>query len=635
MNDLLPFIVVGVAAGSLYGLAGLGLTLSYKTSGVFNFAHGSIAATAAFAFFSLHRQWGVPWPVALVAAVGVVGVVAGLVVERVSRSVGTGEPALAIVATVGPLLAIQGLIQWRYGIATRQFDPFLRGTAGYAGSVAITWQQVAAIAVAGAAAVALFAFFRFSRLGAQMRAVVDDSDLLDLTGTSPVRVRTVAWVISATFAALSGVLIAPFLGLDAGLLTLLVVQAFGAVAIGRFTSLGGTYLGGIGLGVGASLLTKWVASTPSLGGLPSSLPFLVLFLTLLIWPPPRTVLRQAFRPASALDRGGRPAPLPVKMAAGVGVVTVLLALPLVVDARLPTFINGVIFVMVFASLSLLVRTSGQISLCHATFAALGATSFAHFTSGLGLPWFVALVLAGLAVIPLGVLVAVPAIRLSGLHLALATFGLAILMERVVYPSALMFGAVGSRRAPRPWFAQTDTGFYYVAVALAAAACVIVVLITRTRLGHLLRGLGESPTALLTNGLAVSVTRLVVFAVSAFLAGTAGALFAAASGNVSGRGFGSFDSLLYLVVLTVAGRSLLASSVLAALALAVAPAYLPDGFLQHQALIFGLATVAVVTATGVRIGHGRAAGRRETSPVRARGMELAGSAPLASAPGPVA
>jgi branched-subunit amino acid ABC-type transport system permease component len=62
VSDLLPYVVVGVTAGSLYGLAGLGLTLTYKTSGVFNFAHGSIAAAAAFVFYSLHAEGGVAWP---------------------------------------------------------------------------------------------------------------------------------------------------------------------------------------------------------------------------------------------------------------------------------------------------------------------------------------------------------------------------------------------------------------------------------------------------------------------------------------------------------------------------------------------------------------------------------------------
>lgn len=625
MTDLLPFIVVGVTAGSLYGLAGVGLTLTYRTTGVFNFAHGAVAAAAAYVFYTLHVSWNVPWSIALPVAVGAIGVVGGVLLERVARHLVALGPTVSVVATVGLMLAVQGLIQWRYGVLQRQFPQFLEGVALRISGVAVTAQQATAIAVAAIATVGLFVLLRTSRVGTEMRAVVDDPDLLDLTGANPDRVRTVAWVIGATFAALTGVLIAPFLGLDAVLLTLLVVQAFGAVAIGRFASLPLTYLGGIALGVGASLLTKWVANEPAIGGLPSSLPFLVLFVALIVLPPKAGAAPAvAWMPSS--ERRSVALSRPMKIGAAFVGVAAVLALPELVGAKLPTWTSAASFVIVFASLGLLVRTSGQVSLCHATFGAVGATSFAHLasSSGVGLPWFVALVLAGLAVVPIGALVAIPAIRLSGLHLALATFGFAVLMERVVYPSGAMFGTFGLRQAPRPSFAQGDTALFYVTVAIAASACGIVVAITRTRLGRLLRGLSESPMSLTTSGLDVNVTRVVVFAVSAFLAGVAGALLASAVGSVSGRSFGSFSSLLYLVILFVAGRALVPSAVIAAVALAVAPSYLPDGLLEHQALLFGVGTVAVIVMGSLRIRarSTRSGERIERSPVRARLSELA-------------
>src|SRR5438270_588141 len=120
INDWLPFIVIGTVTGSLYGLAALGLVLTYRTSGVFNLAHG---------------------------------------------------------------------------------------------------------------------------------AVVADPALLSLTGMNPVPVRRASWIIGCSFAALTGILIAPTLGADAFLLSALVVQAFGAVAIGRFSSLPWTYVGGLIVGI--------------------------------------------------------------------------------------------------------------------------------------------------------------------------------------------------------------------------------------------------------------------------------------------------------------------------------------------------------------------------------------------------
>jgi branched-subunit amino acid ABC-type transport system permease component len=622
VSDLLPFIVVGVAAGSVYGLAGLGLTLTYTTTGIFNFAHGALAAAAAFVFYTMHVDWGWPWPVALALAVTGVGVAGGVLVERLSRSLQFADAATAVVATVGLMLAVQGLIQWRYGTAARQLEPFLTGTAVHLGGVAVTRQQAATVLVALAAAVGVLAFLRFSRLGVQMRAVVGNPDLLALAGTDPKPVRTASWIIGSGFAALSGVLIAPFLGLEATLLTLLVVQAFGAVAIGRFRSLPLTYAGGVALGIAANILTKEFAGRPALGGLPSSLPFIVLVVALVLRPP-RAVARPHTAP-SDIGRANRRWPPQGRGAAIAVGAAALIALPHLVGPKLPSYTAAAALVVTFVSLALLVRGSGQISLCHAAFGAVGATAFSHFasSSGLGLPWFVALLLAGAAAVPIGALVAIPAIRLSGVYLALATFGFAILMERVAYPTGVMFGATGSRQAPRPSFAGGDTALFYVTVAMAVAACLLVVGVSRTRLGRLLRGLAESPTALTTNGLATNVTRLAAFAASAYLAGVAGALLAAGAGNVNGRSFASFNSLLYLVVLAVAGRRLVPSAVIAAGLLAVAPAYVPDDLVAHTALLFGATVVVLLAVRGmtIRPRSTRAAERLDGSPVRARLLE---------------
>ena len=85
MTQFLPFVIVGLAAGSLYGLAGIGLVLTYKTSGIFNFAHGTIAALMAFAFYDLRQRNHIPWPVALVICVFVISPVIALILERMAR----------------------------------------------------------------------------------------------------------------------------------------------------------------------------------------------------------------------------------------------------------------------------------------------------------------------------------------------------------------------------------------------------------------------------------------------------------------------------------------------------------------------------------------------------------------------
>jgi ABC-type branched-subunit amino acid transport system permease subunit len=170
------------------------------------------------------------------------------------------------------------------------------------------------------------------------------------------------------------------------------------------------------------------------------------------------------------------------------------------------------------------------------------------------------------------------------------------MERVAYPTGAMFGRTGLRVAPRPdlGFLSTasDKGFYYLVLALAVVACGAVALVARSRLGRLLRAMSDSPVCLLTHGLNVNATRVLVFCISGFLAGITGALFAAQLGNVAPAGFGILQSLLWLTVLVLSGTALIRSSIVAAAVLVLLPAYAPDGFVEYQSMLFGAAALTV-------------------------------------------
>jgi branched-subunit amino acid ABC-type transport system permease component len=594
MKEYLPFVIAGIASGSIYGLAAMGLVLSYKASGVFNFAHGATAAGAAYLFFELHVEAGLAWPVA--GAICVLGAAPlfGLLMERIGRCLADVPPVRRVVATVGLLLTITSTLTLIYGAGgsatTPQFLP--RGRFSVGGTL-VEYSQVIVVLVSLAAAAGLFVFFRSTRIGVAMRGVVDDPALLALSATSPVRVRSVAWIISSSFAALSGILIAPVLGLDPLLLTLLVVEAFGAAAIGRFSSLPLTFAGGIVVGLLASLSRKFLVGFDGVVGVPPSMPFIVLFAVLLLIPKERFI-RAGARVRSAAHRERAALPPAVRLGGlGAGLVA-LLAAPELVGAKLPVFTAGVTFVIVFLSLGLLVWTSGQVSLCHAAFAGVGAAAMGHFTTGLGLPWALALLLTGLVTVPVGALVAIPAIRLSGLYLALATFGFGILLQRLAFSRGFLFGADGNSVVPRPGPGSLggDTGYFYVVSAVMVLACLLVWALYHSRLGLLLRGLSDSPLALSTMGTTTTVTQVLVFCISAFLAGVAGGLFAGAVGSSSSFGYGPFESLVWLTVLAVAGTSQFVTAFVAAALLAVGPAYVPAGWVKYQTLAFGIVALAV-------------------------------------------
>ena len=585
MRSLLPYLVAGIVTGSLYGMAGLGLVLAYRTSGVFNFGHGAVAAGAAFTFYSLHYTHGWPWPLAAVLTILAFAAVVGWVMERITRGLGDVPEAVVVLTTVGILLAVEGLLFLLYGNSTRPFPEFLPTSGFSLGGVKVSWAQTISVVIATSSAVALYLFLQFSRLGVAMRAVVDNQTLTSLCGKKPLRISQSAWAISCGFAALSGILLAPTLNLDANLLTLLVIQAFGACAVGLFSSLPLTYLGGIGLGIAASL----PPSTSRIGyGIPSrraSLRSLVPEITPM--PPTRAVL------------------------AGVGSLVVLALVPVAVGHKLPVWIAGVTDVLVFASIGLLVWISGQISLCQASFLALGATTMGHLTNGAGLPWGLGLLLAGLLTVPIGLVVAIPAIRLSGVYLALATFGFAVLMQQVMYPSGWMFGFTLQASAPRPHLGSldgtNDTTFYYVVLVIVALSVTAIIALCRSRLGRLLRAMAETPTMLATHGLSVSTSRLLVFSISAFFAGIAGGLQVSQFGTASSLNYVPLQSLLFLAVLAIFGTRLLRSSILAAASIAVIPRYTAEisalAFLNdtdRQMLTFG----AVAILAGVLIAKRR-------------------------------
>jgi branched-subunit amino acid ABC-type transport system permease component len=622
---MLPYLVIGITTGSLYGLAGLGLVLTYRTSGVLNFAHGTVAAAAAFLFYELHVTHGLPWPPAMLLTVALFGAIGGPAMDRVARVLVNAPDAVVVLLTVGLSLAIQGYLFLQFGNVTRQFPQFLPTTGFQLSGVLITWAQVISTLVGLGAAIGLYLFLRTSRLGVSMRAVVDNRTLTELTGSRASRITRTSWVIGTSFAALCGVLLAPTIGLDATLLTLLVVQAFGACAIGLFSSLPLTYVGAVVVGVATSLSTQHLTAKPW-AGIPPSVPFIVLIVVLLVVPGRK--LPRVRSTVGALSPEPFQWPRGSRAAAGLIAGAVLLMIPHVVGVRLPLYINALTYFVLFASLALLTWTSGQISLCQLAFVALGGSTMGHLTSH-GLPWLAALLLAGLVTVPVGVLLALPAIRLSGIYLALLTLGFGIFMQQFMYQTELMFGKATIVTTGRPRFGSIngndDTHLYYIVLAVALVVAGLLTAINCSRLGRLLRAMAESPTMLATNGLSVSVTRIIVFCVSAFLAGIAGALTLTQFGSLSGQNYGPIQSLVLLAVLAICGLRLLRSPIIAAILLTILPGYVTRFGQNEQLLCFGIAAVVSGILLAARntlhsqIGMLAAEGapRLERSPVRER------------------
>jgi len=523
------------------------------------------------------------------------------------------------------LVAVQQLAQNLFGSATRSFRPFLPTHTVSTGGVRVGIDQIIVVVIAAAGTLGLTQLLRLTRLGLSMRGVVDNESLIALTGIAPVSVRRGSWVIGSVFAALSGVLIAPTIGLDAGVLTLLVVQAFGAAAFGLFTSLPLTYVGGLVLGVGSALSSKYVGSVRILSGLPPSLPFIVLFCVLVAAPRGRLIDIAPER--RGIPRERRQASRHVRISASAAGCAALIAVPFFAGARLTGYSVAMAFAVIFLSLVLLDRLSGQLSLAQLSFSAVGGTAFSHLAHGFGLPWLVAVLLGALIAVPVGAVLAVPAVRLSGLYLALASFGFGLLMQGLVYGQSYMFGASGTAiQAPRPSFAHSDRAYYYVVLAFALAAAGLVVALRRSPLGRLLRAMADSQVAVVTGGMNVTALKLIAFCLSAFLAGLGGALLGPAIGSLAPANLDTFASLLLVVILALqAPLGDVPAAFVAALVSGVVPSYLVQhpGILKWLPVAFGMAAVGI----SIRQGRSAIAGSRPASIIGDRTRERLLSSPV--------
>jgi branched-subunit amino acid ABC-type transport system permease component len=606
MTEYLPFLIIGLATGSVYAIAAMGLTVTYKTSGVFNFAHGAVGMIATFIFYSLRVDVGLPTPVAMAIAVLGVGPAIGIVIDRVLlRRLEGATAATYVVVSLGLLVALQGVAIWIYGPATRTLAPIFPHSTFRLPGVNVGWDQVILVVIAAVAGAGLAVFFRYSRLGIQTRAVVDDPGLTELEGLDSGLITTFSWMLGCSFAALAGVLLAPLIGVDAVLLTLLAIQVFGAAVIGRLTSLPLTYLGAMVIGLGQALGTKLVTGHQALSGLPTSLPFIILFAVLVL--SPKGFFQEVVRARSAPRRTGRRVtgrtfPWPVLIA--------LLAVAVVIPARLNgaqllTATSTLGFVLVFASLSLLVGLSRQVSLCHAVFVVFGATTLSHLRNA-GVPFLPALFLSAVIMVPVGALVAIPAIRLSGLFLALATFGFGILAQNLLFLTKYAFGAGSVVRITRPVVFGVDLAgdksFYYFVLICVILGIVAVEAVRVTRLGRVLRALADSPTATESLGINPTAARVIVFCVGAFLAAIAGGLLGTLTQVVNTSTFDFFQSLVWVTVLVTTGAATLGGSVLASLLLVTAPTvFTGKTFVELQPVFFGVAAILLAQARNGLVG----------------------------------
>ncbi|MBA3653736.1 MAG: ABC transporter permease [Actinobacteria bacterium] len=556
MEQFLGYIVLGIVAGSIYAVAASGLVLTYTTTGVFNFAHGAIGMLAGFIYWQLRVQQHVPTPLALVLVIFVFAPLFGTAVERIlMRGLRGATVATTLVVTVGLTVGLIGGVQalWKPGEA-RFLEPLFGNRQVQLVGRTVTWDELAFIAVAIAVAISLRILLFRTRIGVAMRAVVDNPELTGLNGAKPTTVARTSWILGSMLASIAGVLVAPKLNLEPIVMTFLVVNAYAAAIVGKLRSLPLTFAGALALGVIENLAIGYLPEGSFVSRLRPSLPTLFFFAALLALPEARLRIGRVV---------GRSTPripnLNESLARGAG----FLALALVISAlapstSLPDMTQGLVFAIIMLSLVVLSGYSGQVSLSQLTFVGLGAWAMGSVLGGDSL---LGLVAAAAIAIPVSVLVALPAMRLQGIYLALLTFAFAVLADYLIFNDSRVFGGgnvqVGRLQVFGVSF-RSGTAFFMLTAFAFAALSVGVLALRRGSLGRTLAAMRDSPAACATLGLDVRRTKLIVFMISAAIAGVGGAFVGGLRGTVGTIDFTALNNLpLYLLavvggVTTVSG-----------------------------------------------------------------------------------
>ncbi|WP_280458528.1 ABC transporter permease [Nocardia carnea] len=609
MEQFLAFGIVGLSTAAVYAVIGSGLVLTHTTTGIFNFAHGAAGMMAAFSYWQLTAGWGVPVPVALAIVLLVPAPLSGLLVERALRSAqGLGD-AEKLVMTVALLSGLIATARWIWNpMHARTLPTFFAGTEPIrVGAATITWHQALTMLVAIAVAVALRVLLFNTRTGAEMRATVDDRALAGLTGADPVRANRVAWILGIELAAVGGILIAPTVSLDAATLSLLIVSAYTAAIFGRLRSLPMTFLGAIVVGLMESYLTGYLPQNEYLPGLRLAAPALLLFAALLLFPHGRLRGRdRKLSPVPTPSRGGAMFFAVLIVITGLIVATTLGESDLI--AYGPMFAFGVI-ALSFVPLS---GYAGQISLCQLSMAGIGAIAYGQLAPD-GELWglLAAVAIAALA----GTLIAVPALRLSGVYLALGTAAFAVVLDRWIFtlPSfdiagvQVSFFDQGSVEVSGPnlFGLRLETAAsttVFAAVCLAGATLGIAAL-RRGRFGRRLIALRDSEAAYATLGGNLLGAKVAVFALSAGLAGLGGALFGMQLGSVTPEQFNFVAGLPIFLVAVFAGLAALGNGLFVGVALYGPMLAIPVLFPSTENLVHVLPALAGIAFGGGVVSHG--------------------------------
>jgi len=594
VETYLQFMLLGLGSGVVFAGLALGLVLTYRASGVVNFAHGAIAMYATYIFSSLvdDGQYPIPplpnllsmieavlgwfgltvdlpdippfvqlgdpwaWPLALLGALATAGLLGFLFHYLVFRPLRYQPPLSKVVASVGLMLMLQAAIVIRFSNRPRNVVSLLPQDGIDVLGTTVPADRFYLLAAILVTTTLLYLVFQRTKFGIKTRAAAENEQYATLLGISADRIAAINWILAGILAGLVGILAAPITGLNPLNMTLFIIPALGAALVARFQSFWIAVWVGLAIGAGQSVLQimeirlPWVPDI----NLSQGLPLLVIAFAMI-------VRGQVLPSRGAIERGRLPTALPTRIRPRLMTFWILFAAAVLIwspfvwrQATINTLIGAIL------ALSLIVVTgfSGHISLAQLSLAGISAFMLSSLATDAGWPFPLAPIFAALVATGFGVVIGIPALRVRGASLAIITLAAGVAIEVFLFKSDGWFAGDGTRRVAEPSLFGIDFGpnspfflgdgkvpspaFGLFVLVVFAVLFIAVIRLRQSMLGEQMLALRANERAAAAAGVNVTSIKLAAFGIASFLAGVGGTLTAYKFGTFNMASFGVLGSL---------------------------------------------------------------------------------------------
>lgn len=558
--EALNFAVGGLVTGGIYALLAIGFTMVFSVSGILNLAQGAFVTMGALLTYSLINNAHLPVALAILGALVMLTVFAGLVEWVIIRPALNRLSHTSLLMLMGGFLILfEGLAFIIWGSNPYSLSPFTGAQPVHVGSVFVPTQSFWIAGTVVVVVVGVWWLLTKTSFGRALQACSENPTAATLMGIPVQRMILFSFAVSGGIGVLAGAVIAPITSLDYGSMFNYTNQGLIAVTVGGMGNFFGSLVGGLTLGVVEEFLSGYISSLFS-----TTLSLLVL-LAILVWLPQGILGRSRGSRADIQERGIGRGFMPPRLSRRTTVT--LAVLGLIFLAVIPFWlaptgllhavnITG-IFCLTIIGLDLLTGVAGQVSLGQAGFMAIGGYTSAilatkyHLSPILGVCGGIVLSLAVAFILSLA------SSRVRGMYLAISTLAFGILIESLGNGmSSLTGGPSGLIGIPSfsvgGFVFSTDTQMYFLIWGLVVLALILFAGLMRSHRGRAWRTMQIDETGAQALGVNVVASKIHVFLLSAALASIAGSLYAFYFHYLSPDMVGSQASLDIMTMLVIGG-----------------------------------------------------------------------------------